>query len=122
MRQSLPDVSPVCSFKELDGALRRLSRVDGLRSEEIWQILYEAGVIGRVVESVGTGHARETSRYVFGRFHFVDGGLVGAATDARYCFHPVFSRYYGLFRRADSDNRAVYPDKVGTISLTNIGD
>jgi hypothetical protein len=112
-RTILPDLDPICDFKTLRRAEGRFER----RIEEdigsVWHTLFEIGVIGRSTDRSGTdSHVQgQSDRYCYGQFHFNTDGAFGFATDGEFCFHPVFSRAFGLIRRS-GDKRVVYPAHI----------
>jgi hypothetical protein len=118
-RELLPDLSPVCSF----GAMKKIEKRFERRIEDdivsLWDTLFQIGVIGRAVAhtpSSGNVGAQKAERYSYGQFHFNIDGAFGMATDSEYCFHPVFSRAFGITRR-NGDTRVVYPDNVDMVTL-----
>ena len=79
----------------------------------VWNTLFEMGVLGRSTGRNGVeNHDLESSeRYCYGQFHFNIDGAFGLATDGEFCFHPVFSRAFGMIRRT-ADKRVVYPAHI----------
>ena len=102
----IADLGPIATYQEVNKVLGRLKGLTEVEPHQMWNILYEIGILGRIEGGIGTG------RYSYARFHFVEGGQIGAATDALYCFHPTFSRYYGLIRKGAHKDDIVYPDGV----------
>jgi hypothetical protein len=117
-RSVLPDLDPICDFatlKKVDGRFRRLIEDD---VGSVWNTLFEMGVIGRSTAHDGnSNHDVELSeRYCYGQFHFNIDGSFGLATDGEYCFHPVFTRAFGMVRRRP-DKRVVYPAHINLEAL-----
>lgn len=107
----IADVGPIATYQEINKVLGRLKGLTEVEPHQMWNILYEIGMLGRMEERSEDG-TDASSRYRYARFHFVEGGQIGAATDALYCFHPTFSRYYGLIRRGEHKVAIVYPSGV----------
>jgi hypothetical protein len=109
-REILPDLNPICSFSELKKVENRFKR----RVEEdvisVWDTLFQMGVIGRATTDV-------SDRYCYAHFHFNKDRAFAMATDSEYCFHPVFSRAFGIRRRNPKDKRVVYPANVEMVTL-----
>jgi hypothetical protein len=118
-RETLPELEPICKY----GQLHKLERRMTSRIEEdipsVWDKLFQMGVIGRVDREIPIGSTAEAGndRYCYGVFHFNSDSALGLATDGEYCFHPVFSRAFGIVRRG-SDRRVVYPAKVDMVPFT----
>jgi hypothetical protein len=115
----LPDLDPICDYNTLKRAEGRFDRVIEDDVGSVWQALFEMGVIGRSSNHTGTDSHKLSAneRYCYGQFHFnIDGASFGLATDGEYCFHPVFTRKFGMIRRTQ-DKRVVYP---AHIDLANI--
>ena len=118
-REVLPDLNPICGYNELrkiEGRFRNRIEDDVVA---LWDTLFQVGVIGRVA---GDGALRDTTeqlpeRYCYGNFHFNMDAAFGMATDGSYCFHPVFSRAFGIVRRT-ADKRVVYPANVDMVTLS----
>ena len=114
----LPDLAPVCSFNDL----RKIERRFAHRVEEdvtnIWRTLFSMGVLGKVVGAV-TDRPQfvRGDRYCLAHFHYNIEGAFGLSTHEEYCFHPVFSRHFGMVRSGSDDRRAVYPANVELITL-----
>ena len=53
------------------------------------------------------------SRYVYGAFHYNSTEVVGFEDGREYCFHPIFSRAFGMKRAPEDRQQAVYPANVG---------
>ena len=112
----IADVGPIATYQEVSKILGRLKGLTEVEPHQMWNILYEIGIIGRLEESAKDA-ASSKQRYLYGRFHCVEGGQIGAATDALYCFHPTFSKYYGLMRRGPFKESFVYPSGVEVFSV-----
>lgn len=111
-RRILPDTDPICDYQ----TLRRLeSRFERLIEDDVgsvWHTLFEMGVLGRSTSAAGGEHHNpDAGRYCYGQFHFNAEMGFGFATDGEYCFHPVFSRAFGMTRRK-ADPRVVYPANI----------
>jgi hypothetical protein len=112
-RAILPDLDPICDFSTLRKVEARFHRLIEEEVGSVWTKLFDMGVIGR-----STGHdgnnshqVEQSDRYCYGQFHFNIDGSFGLATDGEYCFHPVFTRAFGMVRRS-SDKRVVYPAHI----------
>jgi hypothetical protein len=112
-RTILPDLSPICdyaSLRKVEGRFQRLIEED---VTSVWNTLFEMGVLGRSTGRNGAEHheVERSERYCYGQFHFNIDGSFGLATDGEFCFHPVFSRAFGMIRRT-ADKRVVYPAHI----------
>lgn len=112
----LPDLRPVCTGAELDKIKRRFTRRVEEDVSSVWRTLFSMGILGRVVPPM-VGATEGSSRYCFAQFHYNIEGAFGLSTEAEYCFHPVFSRHFGLQRTDPNDLRAVYPAHVELMTL-----
>jgi len=115
---SLRDVDPICDYQSLRRLESRFERTVEEDIGSVWETMFEMGVLGRSTGPTGGEHhgAAGDSRYCYGQFHFNAEMAFGFATDGEYCFHPVFSRAFGMTRRTQ-DKRVVYP---ANIDLDNI--
>jgi|GEM_PF-3681078 len=114
-RKILPDLEPICDRAALQKVSSRFNRMieDDITVDTIWQTFFDMGVLGRSLSEDGGSHhgVSANSRYCYGQFHFNADMEFGLATDGEYCFHPVFSRAFGMTRRS-SDTRVVYPANI----------
>jgi hypothetical protein len=117
-RTILPDLDPICPYTTLRKVDNRFHRLIEDDVTSVWNTLFEMGVIGRSTGPDGTNsHEVERSdRYCYGQFHFNIDGAFGLASDGEYCFHPVFSRAFGMVRRS-ADKRVVYPARISLEGL-----
>ena len=107
-RTILPDLNPICDYgrlRKIEGRFKHLIEED---ITSVWNSLFEMGVLGR---AVGNDGSAVTDRYCYGQFHFNIDGAFGLATNGEFCFHPVFSRAFGMTRRS-ADKRVVYPANI----------
>jgi len=114
----LPDLDPICDFKALQRAEGRFGRLIEEDVGHIWNKLFEIGILGRSTSAAGTeDHSvSQDDRYCYGEFHFNIEGAFAMASDGEYCFHPVFSRAFGMKRRGE-DRRVVYPANIDLKNL-----
>lgn len=117
-RTVLPDISLICDFNSLRRAEKRFDRLIEDDIASVWHVLFEIGILGRSTGKTGSDiHTLiPNDRYCYGQFHFNTDSAFGLATDGEFCFHPVFSRAFGISRRT-KDLRVVYP---ANINLDNI--
>lgn len=112
-RSILPDLDPVCDYAALRKVESRFDRVVEEDVGSVWHTLFDIGVIGRSVGKaasdtvIGAGD----ERYCYGQFHYNIAGSFSMPTDGEFCFHPVFSRAFGMLRR-NGDKRVVYPAHI----------
>ena len=109
----LPDLQPICernALRKIEGRFHRLVEED---VGSIWHTLFEIGILGRSTSGTGSDshHASRDARYCYGQFHYNIDGAFSLPTDGEFCFHPVFSRAFGIVRR-NHDNRVVYPAHI----------
>jgi hypothetical protein len=115
----LPDLNPICDYN----ALRKIeSRFDRRIEDDVtgvWHKLFEIGILGRSTSRSGwdSHEDMQDDRYCYGQFHFNLDGAFSLPTHGEFCFHPVFSRAFGIVRRDTADRRVVYP---AHIDLENI--
>jgi hypothetical protein len=114
----LLDLAPICDFQSLRRCEGRFDRVIEDDIVSVWDTLFDMGVIGRSTDPSGMDDhsVGSNERYCYGQFHFNIDGAFGLATDGEFCFHPVFSRAFGMVRR-NADKRVIYP---AHIDLSNI--
>jgi len=104
----LPDLTRVFTYAEMDRVNGRFKQRIEDDVESVWHVLYDIGVIGRVVTAEEQG---TTAAYCYGQFHFNSDMAFARATGSEYCFHPVFCQAFGVLPR-QGDPRAVYPSKL----------
>lgn len=115
----LPEVEPICRFKSLKGVEERFKlRID----EEVFsvsQTLFQMGVLGKVVPNAGQRPAYiKTSRYALAEFCFNSySSSLSCQQDDEVCFHPVFSRTFGMKRSDPDEKRVIYPAGVDFVAL-----
>lgn len=117
-RAILPDLDPICDYAALRRAESRFARLVEDDVGSVWTALFEIGVLGRSTDLSG-GDAPEVARsdrYCYGQFHFNTDDAFGLATDGEYCFHPVFTRAFGMVRRS-GDKRVVYPARIDLFNI-----
>ena len=114
----LPDLSPISTYAELKRIEGRFERRIEEDATDLWRLLFDMGILGRVLPQSDAGTVPEHSpeRYCYGAFHFNSETDFGLATDAEYCFHPAFSGAFGMHRR-DGDTRMVYPANIDMLTL-----
>jgi hypothetical protein len=115
----LPDLSPVCTYDDLRKIERRFKERVEEDIRNIWRTLFGMGVIGKVIkadhpENSATSHG---SRYCLAQFHYNIEGAFGMSGDSEYCFHPVFTRHFGISRKSGSDRRAIYPANIEILTV-----
>jgi len=112
-RKALPDLDPICDYQVLRKMESRFARKIEEDVVSVFDTLFEMGVLGRSTGQRGGEHhtSVEETRYCYGQFHFNADMSFGFATDGEYCFHPVFSRAFGMTRRRP-DPRVVYPANI----------
>jgi hypothetical protein len=110
----LPDLGPICDRNALRRTENRFHRLIEDDVGSVWHTLFEIGILGRSTHRNGsdTQHASRDERYCYGQFHYNIDGAFSLPTDGEFCFHPVFSRAFGILRR-NKDNRVVYPADIG---------
>jgi len=118
-RETLPELEPICTYSQLQKLERRMSSRIEDDIPSTWEKLFQMGVIGRAerLMSNSAQPAAVGSRYCYGMFHFNSDSALGLASDGEYCFHPVFSRAFGIVRR-NNDRRVVYPANVDMVTLS----
>jgi len=110
----LPDLSPVCDLSALNKIQRRFARRVEPDIANIWKTLFDMVILGRVVEGQDAGPVGQ--RYHLGQFHYNIDGAFGLSSSDRYCFHPIFTRHFGINRR-NGDRLSVYPANVDLVTL-----
>lgn len=113
-REILPDLNPICSFSELKKIEKRFKQRIEDDIISVWETLFQMGVIGIAINSQPA-----SDRYCYANFHFNNDRAFGMATDSEYCFHPVFSRAFGIPRRNTGDRRVVYPANIEMVTLND---
>jgi len=120
-RDILPDLKPICTNSDLDKIVRRFK--DRIEDDvtDVWHKLFDMGILGKVVPpNESCPDFIRSSRYVLGAFHYNIDVSFSVATDAEYCFHPIFSTYFGIARRESGDIRTVYPANVDDVTLSGL--
>jgi hypothetical protein len=117
-QQVLADLPPICNSAELAKAQSRMAKRMESDIFDFRRTLFQMGILGKVEEDAlmpENGNQHSGVRYAYAKFYFNTFGDIGYPTDATYCFHPVFSKYFGLRRRKNGDGRFVYPADIGDI-------
>lgn len=116
----LPELDPIFNYKSLSKIGKRFNRLIEEEISSPWDTLFDMGIIGRSVGKTGSDYHNFLSdeRYCYGQFHFNIHGSFSTPSDGEFCFHPVFSRSFGIMRR-NGDKRVVYP---AHIDMDNIYD
>jgi len=113
-RKVLPDLDPICDYN----ALRKIeNRFKGVIEDDIidvWHTLFEVGILGRSANQSGLdSHENiDDGRYCYGQFHYNIDGAFSLPTHGEFCFHPVFTRAFGIVRKNAKDKRVVYPAQI----------
>ena len=112
-KRTLPDLDPICDYASLRKIEARFERKIEDDISSVWDTFFEMGVLGRSTGMRGDAHhgPADGSPYCYGQFHFNAEMAFGLATDGEFCFHPVFSRAFGMTRRKP-DRRVVYPANI----------
>jgi hypothetical protein len=117
----LPDLEPVCTASDLDKVARRFKNLVEDDVISVWHKLFEMGILGKVIPTNDNPpEFIKSSRYVLGAFHYNIDGSFSVATDGQYCFHPIFSSFFGISRRDPNDKRTVYPANVDDVTLSGL--
>jgi hypothetical protein len=110
---NLPELKPICSFSELI-KLEKRCRVGTVEDDigSIWHTLFRMGVIG-IADTENSTNTAHSKRYCYGYFHYNIDGAFALQSKGEYCFHPVFSRAFGIRReKKNPDTRVVYPANI----------
>lgn len=104
----LPEVPAICNGKTLDKVERRFKgRVESDVSN-VWRTLYHMGILG-YEDNSGNHHAETSERYVYARFAYNSRSPIPLANDRIYCFHPLFSKRFGMRKSGAYAFKVVYP-------------
>jgi hypothetical protein len=102
----LSSLTPICTLSDLDRIEARFPKEIKENYANVWQVLYEMGVIGYVKQdSKGSSNIYER-----GCFHFNSDGPITFSNHLEYCVHPIFSGSWHLNRVGGQ--KFVYPEKV----------
>jgi len=142
-RHVLPQLPPICELPQLHRASSQFKqRIEEEISGDPWRVLVDMGILGEVKELTEScerdkpsveeparrtgarqlrARAREPqadlrksqSRYVYGAFHYNSTSVVGFEAGRVYCFHPIFSRAFGMRRPGRDLQQSVYPANIG---------
>jgi hypothetical protein len=119
VERNFADLPPIFSYGDFQKIARRFSKQVGHDAYDILSILFQIGVVGRIGAGPKARHG-EHSVYAYGDFFFTTDDHSAFPTNARYCLHPIFSRYFGSTRDSGSDDRVVYPAVAGGILLSEV--
>lgn len=108
----LPNMKPICSMADLD---KIRSQFKGIEDDVAnpWSVLYEMGIIGQLVRK--DGKIQSTDRYVYAKFKFNSLESVNFSNEDMFCFHPLFSKKWGIYKNRTSDMKLIYPADVGEL-------
>jgi hypothetical protein len=106
-RGILPDLEPICDYNSLRKIETRFARIIEDDVTEIWHTLFNIGILGRA-----TSEHSQDDRYCYGQFHFNINGAFSMPTHGEFCFHPVFTRAFGIVRKTPKSQRVVYPAHI----------
>jgi hypothetical protein len=107
LRRVLPELSPICTLRDLDKLRPRFGRRVHDETADPWEALFQIGVIGYIEERQNC----TDGKYDYGRFHFNSVRPITFANGRRYCVHPIFSGSYSLIRK-EPNMKCVYPADV----------
>ncbi len=110
----LPDLTPICDYNALRKVEGRFDRVIEDDVGGVWHTLFEIGILGRSTSHSGADshEGAHDDRYCYGQFHYNIDGAFSLPTHGEFCFHPVFTRAFGIVRRDTNDQRVVYPAHI----------
>lgn len=113
-RMILTDLNPICDYKALQKIEGRFHRQIEDDISSVWHTLFDIGILGRSTSRSGwdTHEDAQDDRYCYGQFHFNLDGAFSLPTHGEFCFHPVFTRAFGIVRRDTADRRVVYPAHI----------
>jgi hypothetical protein len=107
----LPNMSPICSNSDLDKVASQFKgRVEDDVSDP-WRTLYEIGILGEAQRE--NGKCVETERYIYAHFKFNSVQQINFSNTGTYCFHPLFSKKWGMMHNRRNGMKLVYPAAVG---------
>ena len=109
----LPQIHQVSGYGELRIHEKKFKNRIEADIKNVWKTLYYMGIIG----TVDTHFSPPSDRYVFASFHFDEKATFGLSHEARYCFHPAFSKRFGVTRRAVDGRKSIYPANVEMLLL-----
>jgi hypothetical protein len=112
VERNFADLPPIFSYGDFQKNTRRFAKQLDLEPHDILSTLFQIGIVGRISESTST-----QATYAYGHFYFTTDDHTAFPTNATYCMHPIFSRYFGSNRDASADKRVVYPAVAEGISL-----
>lgn len=116
-RHILPQVPAIAEMSDLDAAAHKFKRRMDDDILDVWQTLYDMGVLG-YIDEVAVGNKIDSDRYVYGAFKYNSPSPIAFGNNQRYCFHPLFSRLWSMQRRPGEENRCVYPAQLEHFRLT----
>lgn len=116
LRPVLSDLNSMFTYGEFDRMIPRIHADGGLPFDissraQTWEILYGMGIIGMEIQR------DHTRKYVETLFHFNERageGRLHLGSQRKYCFHPLFSQYYGVIP-PDGNDYCVYPSGVDSM-------
>jgi hypothetical protein len=149
-RHVLPQLPPICTLTHLHRVSSQFKqRIEEEICDDPWHVLVNMGVLGEVKEVVeldeqdrtpgelgrrtgaresqtrlsqpeGRSRQIQVQRFVYGAFHYNSTAVVGFEARRKYCFHPLFSRAFGMQRTAGDQQRTVYPTNIGLFANNDI--
>jgi hypothetical protein len=106
----LPNMPPICSKADLDRSRRQFK---GIEDDVVdpWRTLYNIGVLGQLL--MENGEMVGTERYHYALFKFNSKDQVNFSNNDKFCFHPLFSRKWGIHKNRTREMKLIYPANVG---------
>jgi hypothetical protein len=120
VERNFADLPPIFSYGEFQKITKRFAKQIDLETYRILTILFQIGIVGRISEQGNKNASKERSIYAYGDFYFTTEDHGVFPTNAHYCLHPIFSRYFGSTREGSEDSRVVYPAIAGGIALSEV--
>jgi len=120
VERNFADLPPIFSYGDFQKVAKRFAKQLDLEPYVILTILFQIGIVGRVSGTSNRSSHKEHSVYAYGDFYFTTDDHNVFPTNAQYCLHPIFSRYFGSAREGSQDPRVVYPAVAGGISLNEL--
>jgi len=102
------DLPPIFSYGDLHRRINRIKSNYQMTYNEMVEILFRMGVIGRICNDQKGG------KYTNAEFFYNFSGNISFSGDDILCFHPIFSQYFKSNRKRNGDNRIIYPHGVSS--------
>lgn len=109
LNKSLGHLPPIFTYGDLDRSVTRIKGLLGMEDYELIRLLYEMGIIGRLLKMDQATIDPKYAMYTMANFFYNSPGNISFSGSDVLCFHPAFSTFFNASRNRNGDARVIYP-------------